>query len=511
VFTRDLTTEAGFDRLQERVQDASRAGTTRVVVLGLGFVGTAVAANLARCERDGRRSFFVIGLERDDSPGRAKVERVARGLAPTWADDPSLAEVYVQVCAEPRSLVATLDPRAISLADVIVVCINLDVEREPGQTEVVVVPTEAFAESMRRVGRHMRADALLTIESTVPVGMCEREILPALLAGRRAQGFDDEFQPPRLAYCYERVMPGPGFLDSVNRYWRAYAGIDEESADRAEAFLSQFVDTAAHPLWRHKSIRAAELAKLLENAYRAAGIAFIDEWAKLGERTGVDMCDVIDSIRVRKGTHDNMMRPGLGVGGYCLTKDALLAAWGARELLGVDAAMPFSSLAILTNERMPQRAVEIVAAHCDGRLDGRRIVLLGITYRPEVADTRNSPAEVVARALQARGARLRFHDPLMEHWPELPELGARGELRSILEGADAVVVCLPDARYAALLCGSRVEQLAPGAIVVDPWNAVAPDGAAELARRGISLHVFGRGDLPRPRRNGEQDCRPATW
>src|SRR6185503_17849609 len=171
--------------------------------------------------------------------------------------------------------------------------------------------------------------------------------------------------------------------------------------------LSKYVNVEKYPLWRHKTIRAAEMAKLLENSYRATNIAFIEEWARLAEAVGVDLFDVIHSVRVRKGTHDNMMFPGLGVGGYCLTKDALLAAFGAETLLGVDAKLPFSRRAILTNENMPLRTLELARMHFDGSLPGRTAAILGVTYRAGVADTRSSPAETVARALLAEKVRVR--------------------------------------------------------------------------------------------------------
>jgi PAS domain S-box-containing protein len=280
-------------------------------------------------------------------------------------------------------------------------CINLDLVREPRQTERLACDVSRYAEAMRTIGRHMRPDALVVVESTLPLGASDRVLYPALRDGLVERGYAE---PPLYAFCYERVMPGPNYLDSVNNYWRAYAGIDEPSAERAEAFLRTFVDVERFPLWRHKTTRAAEMAKLMENAYRATNIAFIDEWCRIAERSGVDLFDVVDSIRVRKGTHDNMMYPGLGVGGYCLTKDALLAAFGAEELLGLEAELPFSRSAILTNERMPLRALEMLREHFGGRLEGRRVLLLGVTYRPDVADTRSSPAEVLARALLAERA-----------------------------------------------------------------------------------------------------------
>jgi len=357
-----------FEEISERARAARGEGREVVLVLGLGFVGTAVVANLARTakadssKRD-PRAFFVIGLDRDDPPGREKAASLDQGRSPTYADDPSLAQVIADAAVEPKSVVGTVDPRCIALADVVVSCINLDLVRAPGQTEVLSCPTDGYAVAMRMVGEHMRPGTLVCIESTLPLGMSDRVIYPALCEGQKKHGIDVAKDPPLLAFCYERVMPGPNYLDSVNNYWRAYAGIDGRSADRARDFLTKYVNVEKFPLWRHKTIRAAEMAKLLENSYRATNIAFIEEWARLAEDVGVDLFDVIHSVRMRKGTHDNMMFPGLGVGGYCLTKDALLAAYGAETLLGVDAKLPFSRRAILTNENMPLRTLELAKMH----------------------------------------------------------------------------------------------------------------------------------------------------
>jgi len=493
-----------IDDIEARAAAARAAGAECVVVLGLGFVGTAVAANLSRSVGpDGRPLFFVIGLDLD--PARAA--RLDEGRAPTYANDPSLEQVIARACREAGNLVGTTDQAALAQADVVVSCINLDLERTPGQTERLGCKTEGYAAAMRTVGRHARPGTLVTVESTLPIGLCDTVLYPALCEGFREQGVDTEATPPLLAYCYERVMPGPSYLDSVNEFWRAYAGINEESADRALAFLSKYVNTRDFPLWRHKHTRAAEMAKLLENSYRATNIAFIEEWAVLAEQAGVDLFDVIASIKKRQGTHDNMMLPGLGVGGYCLTKDALLAAYGAENLLGIAAELPFSRRAILTNERMPLRAVEHVERHFDGDLTGRTAVLFGVTYRPGVADTRSSPTEIVARALEARGARVRAYDPLVETWDELPEVPVTADAEAAVAGADIAVVCLPDGHFRDFLPALLRDSMKPGSIVVDPWNMVADACAAAFAERGVALEVYGRGDVGRPA--GERSGTPA--
>lgn len=335
----------------------------------------------------------------------------------------------------------------------------------------------------------------MCVESTLPLGFSDCLLYPALCAGAREAGRDVERDPPLLAYCYERVMPGPGYLDSVNRYWRSYAGVDTSSADRACAFLERFVDVEHFPLWRHKSLRAAEMAKLLENAYRATNIAFMDEWTRLAEACGIDLFDVVHSIRVRKGTHDNLMFPGLGVGGYCLTKDALLAAWGAEHLLQTEASLPFSRQALLVNERMPLRAFEWIVEHFQGELAGRTVVLFGVTYRAGVADTRSSPSETLARALVGRGATVRACDPLLEQWEEMPDVRLIADPLSALAGANAAVICLPDPAWRTLLPSVWEKARESLSLIVDPWNMVGPS-APELHGRGIHVRAYGRGDLP---------------
>jgi hypothetical protein len=113
-------------------------------------------ANLARTTRSGKRTFFVIGLDRDDDAGRGKAESLDQGRSPTYADDPSLARVIADAAVEPRSVVGSVDPRCLALADVVVSCINLDLVRAPGQTEVLACPTDGYAAAMRMVGEHMR-------------------------------------------------------------------------------------------------------------------------------------------------------------------------------------------------------------------------------------------------------------------------------------------------------------------------------------------------------------------
>jgi nucleotide sugar dehydrogenase len=437
----------------------------------------------------------VVGLEQDTPSGREKAARLNRGEPPVYASDDSLGAVIAKASRQSANVLGTVVPTVLRQADVVIFCINLDLDRTPGQTEQLFVDVDGYRRAMRMVGQYVPPGCLVTVESTLPVGMCDTVLYPALRDGQRDQGLDPEANPPLLAYCYERVMPGPEYLDSVNHFWRSYAGINAESARRAREFLSKFVDTRHYPLWEHKHTRAAEMAKLLENAYRATNIAFVEEWARLAEDIGVDLFDVIDSIKVRKGTHDNIRYPGLGVGGYCLTKDALLAAFGAESLLHRDAALPFSRNAILTNEKMPLRATEWIRSHFAGALAGKNALLLGATYRPGVADTRSSPSEIVVRSLRAERVAVTVYDRLMSRWDELPDIVMETDPNALSGPRDIVVICLPDKEYEGFLPELLIRDVVSGGIVVDPWNMVGDATAAALAARGVRTRVYGRGDV----------------
>jgi len=155
-------------------------------------------------------------------------------------------------------------------------------------------------------------------------------------------------------------------------------------------------------------------------------------------------------------------------------------------------------MALLTNERMPLRARDWIAEHFQNRLEQKTVAIFGLTYRAGVADTRSSPSEVLARGLLERGARVRGCDPLLSEWPECPAAQLVADARAALEGADAVVVSLPDAYWKERLPTLLRELATPPSIVVDPWNVLGDVCYGELIRRGVRVRVYGRGDIPKP-------------
>jgi UDP-N-acetyl-D-glucosamine dehydrogenase len=460
-------------------------------VQGLGFVGAAVAAALASAtDASGDPLYFVIGVDLATPESYWKVEKVNAGLPPIVSSDPELARLTHAAVHESRNLHATTCDEAYSLADVVVVDIQLDAAGHDPRSGIRV-DLEPFTEAIRTIGRRMQPDALVLVETTVPVGTCERVVLPVLRAERLARGIDTA---PLLAHAYERVMPGAGYIDSIRAYPRVFAGVDERSSAAAREFLATFVRTPdGNGLWQLDAPISSELAKLLENSYRATNIAFIHEWTVLAEEIGVNLFEVIDAIRARTGTHDNMRYPGFGVGGYCLTKDSLLAQWGSRELLASEAVLGMSLDALRTNALMPLHTARLVKEAAGGDVAHSVVAVCGVSYIPDVADTRNSPTAILVDELLAAGAAVRVHDPIVRAWIERPEIPVVQELDDVVRDADGIVLAVPHLAYRELAAATLVRQAGRPAFVVDAQNVLSDAAAAELHAAGWRVLGVGKG------------------
>ena len=392
-----------------------------VCVQGLGFVGSAMAVALAGARAaDGTPCFNVVGVDLDTARGRHAIEHLENGRFPFATTDQSLiATVAEAACV--GNIATTCDPAAYGLAETIVVDVNLDldfaVEGDADGADGPRLDLTEFRAAIRTLGQCMRPDALVVVETTVPPGTCTQVVAPEIEAALRARGLPaDRFL---LAHSYERVMPGANYLDSIVNYWRVYAGHTPAAADACAAFLSQLVHVDRFPLRRLASTTASETAKVLENSYRAVNIAFMEEWGRFAEAVGVDLFEVVEAIRQRP-THSNIRQPGFGVGGYCLPKDPLMAVVATRQIFDLDTLdFPFCRMAVSTNSAMPLVSLERIEAVLGGSLADKRLALMGISYRPDVSDTRYAPAGLFLREARNRGARVTLHDPLVTYWSEL--------------------------------------------------------------------------------------------
>jgi nucleotide sugar dehydrogenase len=444
----------------------------------------AIAVADAR-DPDGAARFDVVGVDLPTPDGEEKVLAINTGRLLVKTTDATLSAALA-AAHDRGNLTATTDDRVYEAASVAIVDVPLDVVQTADGPSVAF---DGFRKAIRTLGEHLPPGALVMVETTIPPGTCERVVVPELRAALAERGL-----PPDallVAHSYERVMPGDAYLDSIVNFWRNYAGYTLEAADACEAFLSRVVNVAEYPLTRLHSTTACETAKVLENSYRATTIALMEEWGRFAEAVGVDLFEVISTIR-RRPTHSNMRQPGFGVGGYCLTKDPLLGAIAARQLFGLEGIdFPFSTLAVETNSQMPLVSLQMLEALLDEGLRGKTILLLGVSYRQDIADTRYSPSEVFARGALERGASVVFHDPLVSEWTEL-HLPVANELPP-LDEVDAVVFAVPHREYVELDVRNWLNGTRP--VILDANDVLSSSQHQTLRAMGCAVASVGRGTI----------------
>jgi len=458
-----------------------KRGRKIVCVQGLGFVGAANAIAIAAArDPSGNPLYNVIGVDLPTASGLERAAALNQGAFPFATTDAALVDAARSARAA-GNLVAVTEAAVFGEADVIVVEIGLDIDDKA----VHKVDLPPFRAAIGAVGDHMKPDALILLESTVPPGTTERIVAPLLRERLSARSLPA--QALQLAYCYERVMPGDGYLASIVDMWRVYAGMTSEAADAAEAFLSSFIDTRKRSLTRLGSIRAVEMAKVLENTFRAVNIALIDEWEKFARRIDVDLFEVLEAIRVRP-THQNIRYPGLGVGGYCLSKDPMFGLASAQDIFGLAGfEFPLSTAAVTINDRMPAATVGLLEEVFAEGIAGKRILILGASYREDVGDTRHSPSLTLARMLADKEATVEIADPLVDADIGVP---LHRDLPAA-RGFDAVILAVGHKQYRAIDIAAWSGAERP--VILDANGVLSRQQLASLRQAGFKVAAIGRG------------------
>ena len=418
-----------------------------VAVQGLGFVGTVMSLVVANSMQN---EYAVIGIDQASPESYWKIAEINRGILPIISSDPLVSEYFEETKIK-KNLFATHDTGAFLHADVIIIDINLDVTKIRGENENLEsydVPMNGFKKAIKSIGESCKPNALILVETTVPPGTCREIVYPIISDCLKLRGLDSNLFS--LGHSYERVMPGPNYINSIKNFYRVYSGIDDKSANAVEYYLKTIISTDEYPLTRLKTTESTEIAKVLENSYRAMNISFVIEWSRFAEEAGVDLYEVVDAIRLRP-THANLMYPGIGVGGYCLTKDPLLASWASKEFYGISSGLESSVRAVENNDKMPRYCFEFVKnvlTYYDKEI--RKIGLLGVAYGPGIGDTRFSPVEDFYNRLSKLVDDIECQDPYVNYWTEL-NLNIQTSLPVFFENKfDALIVTTAHKEYIEL-------------------------------------------------------------
>ena len=431
---------------RQRLLDCIRSGTAKIGVIGLGYVGLPLAVEFAR------RGFDVSGFDVDES----KTNQINAGRS--YIPDVPQADLAEVVKA--GRLCGTSRMADLAAMDVIDICVPTPLRKtkDPDLSYVV--------KAVEAVANVLKPGQLVILESTTYPGTTD-EVVQPMLEAKGLKGDVDFF----LAFSPERVDPGNQTYTTRN-IPKIVGGMGEASTEAAALLYGSIVETVI----KVSSTRVAEMVKLLENTFRAVNIGMVNELALMCHKMDIDVWEVIDAAKTKPFGYMPFY-PGPGLGGHCIPIDPYYLSWKARQN-GFECR--FIELAGHVNSAMPEYVVERVADALNTvrkSINGSRIHLLGVAYKRDVNDMRESPALDVIESLVKRGASLTYTDPYVPdlrdgvHAMSSMELGA-----AIATRPDCAVICTDHAvfNYDALV--------ASGLLIVDTRNALKDRQAASIFR-----------------------------
>ncbi len=420
--------------IQAALLEKIRTDAARVGTVGLGYVGLPLSVEFASA------GLPVTGFDLSDQ----KVEAIRQGVS--YVKD--VASDRLGQLTRSGRLRATSDFSELAGCDAVIICVPtpLSKTKDP-DLSMVVDATKAIAE-------HLRPGQIVVLESTTYPGTTEELILP-LLADRGLEVGESFF----LAFSPERVDPGNPSFNTHNTP-KIIGGVTPACTEVARALYSKAIETVL-PV---SSTRAAEMVKLLENTFRSVNIGLVNEVALMCERLGVDVWEVIDAAAT-KPFGFMPFYPGPGLGGHCIPIDPLYLSWKLKTL---NYRARFIELAGEINSEMPEYVCERVAWALNERersVKGSRILILGVAYKRDIDDVRESPALDILRILESRGARVSYNDPFVPELRWNDTILRSQDLMTSVRDADLVVIVTNHGSY------PYREIVGAARVVVDTRNA----------------------------------------
>ena len=397
------------DSLTKKLQDK----TANVAILGLGYVGLPLAVVFAEA------GFKVTGID----PDSGKVDSLKKSVSYI----PDVKTESVAALVKSGHLTATTDFSVLKDMDAVSICVPTPL-RQTGDPDMSFI-ISATAE----VAKYMHRGMVIVLQSTTYPGTTRELLLPELGIEHGLNVGEDWF----LAFSPERVDPGREDFTTKNTP-KVMGGITEACGEVATAWY----EMAIHTVHRVSSAEAAELTKLLENTFRMINIGLVNELAMMCERLGVDVWEVIDAAAT-KPFGFMKFTPGPGLGGHCIPIDPLYLSWKMKSF---NYNARFIELASEINTNMPRYVVGRIMEALNDRgraLKGSKILVLGVAYKPDVDDVRESPALDVIGLLKQKGAQVEYHDPYIPHIHHETDdwhMDSVVDMMKLVEDADAVVI-----------------------------------------------------------------------
>jgi UDPglucose 6-dehydrogenase len=432
----------------------------RIAMIGTGYVGLVSGACFSEFGVD------VVCVDKD----QGKIDRLGEGIMPIF--EPGLEDLVASNVKAGRLSFTTDLKQAVSGADVVFICVGTPTEPGGGHADLSYVYGAA-----REIAEAMDGYAVIVNKSTVPVGTGD-EVSKVIIEARPDADFDVVSNP-------EFLREGSAIHDFM-RPDRVVIGTEVERAQEVMRNLYRPLYLIETPILFTQR-QTAELIKYAANTFLATKITFINEISDLCEKVGADVQDVAKGIGLDGRIGSKFLHSGPGYGGSCFPKDTLALVHTAKD---VGSPLRIVETVVDINDRRKKQMADRVIAACDGSLTGKTVAVLGVTFKPNTDDMRDSPSLDIIPAMQKAGARIRAFDPegMVEAKAMLGGVDWCEETYATMEGADVLVIITEWNAFRGLDF-ERVKSLLNKPVLVDLRNIYNPD---EMAAAGIDYHCLGR-------------------
>lgn len=458
----------------------------KVAVIGLGYVGLPFAISISKGFISNKmKNSIVIGIDNDYK----LISKIQNKDFPLITEDLSLEKTFYKVIQN-KNLEFSSNINSISKANIIIVSINFDLNHYNYKRNKF---DKNFIDLFQNIGSKMKNSALLVIQSTLPPGTGNKIIIPILMSEFKKRNIN--LNDLNYVHSYERVTPGSNYLNSIINSWRCFGANNKKAAKKFKKFADLFINTKKYPLYQMNDVLHSETAKILENSYRALNIAFIDEWEKFSRKNNINLFNILNGIRKRP-THKNIMNPGLGVGGYCLTKDPLFMNYSKKILNDNSTKFKFTNMSVKINKKMTDNSISILEEFfyknfSNENIKNVNVILFGVAYKSDVGDLRYSASNKIYDYLKSLKLKIQIIDPYVKNYNNFNTFK---DIKSIsLNKLNVLIFCTSHAQFKKINFDKF--DFSKSYFVFDTNNCLTDPQLSCLKKRKIMLRRIGDGTL----------------
>ncbi len=438
----------------------------KISVIGLGYVGLPLYLNIL----DKKKIKKVIGVEQNSKFGINRIKEISK-INRNYFENVQFNKILYRN-RKKINLTTNIDQTLNS--DFIFVCIPFHIEKN------LHTNYKEYFNLIKKIFLKIKTKTILILNSTVPPGFTDN-----LIKSLRSKKIYNK--KISIVFSPERIEPGRNYIKSLVNSPRVFSTNNNKNTSyKIKKLFSKIFKIKKGDLVELNKFSEAEMCKVLENSYRASNIAFIEEWGLLSQKLGVNLFSIISAIKYRK-THSNIMKPGLGVGGYCLTKDPYFAKYTSKYFLKKNQKFPFVDMTMRINSNMHNNSISFLKNFINFKKNNK-IAIYGATYQADVNDLRNSASLPIFKFFLRKKLKISIVDPVCTQ-KKLYGITVKNKIN--LKDFDIIIFLVKHEKFKSI----NFKTLKRNSLVID-LNNVLNDNQIEIIKKNkIRLKILGRGDI----------------